>query len=135
MYKIDLLTFRIITATKKEAFNILLEMLDHSESSFASYMDIDIETLEEPPQWALNYLADVLNIELEHLGYQIKDLKATGLKVPYDNAQDKLQELIEKGIVDIDLPIEIKSSIITEAGAIKSRLLINAENILKRFLV
>jgi hypothetical protein len=134
MHKIDTPSFQIVAETKQEAFNILLKVTGYDVGSFSKYMGIDLQILEDAPQWAINYLKDIVNAELKHLGYFIKDTKTTGLKSAYDVADSIVNDLINNGTITMQ-PFKIKSSIVSEdAGNVEIRYLINAQDILSKIV-
>ena len=130
MYKINTPTFQVIAKTKQEAFDILLKVTGYTINSFSKYMGINHQVLKDVPQWAVNYLKDIINAELKHLGYFLKDTKTVGLKSAYDAAEKLVSDLISKGTISTQ-PIKIKPTIISEsAGNIEIRFLINSQDIL-----
>lgn len=132
MIKIDLEAITIIAENRKDLLKILLDLSGFNESSFAEYMEISVEDLEKAPQWALNYLSDLENANLIHLGYVMKDTKTMGLMAEYNKQEEIADNIVNSGDAKFK-PIIIKSSIISEAGSIKADPLINAKGILKRF--
>lgn len=135
MYKIDEKSFTIVCETKEEAFIILLQLTGYTKESFSSYMAVQVEDLEEVPQWALNYLVDLINAELIHLGYIMKDNKVAGIMGEYNEIEKSIENLLNEGNTEGSQPLKINKSIITEDGSIKIKFLVNAENILKDFLL
>lgn len=127
-------SFRVLTDTDAGAFDILLKLTGHTKASFGKYMDIDVTILDEPPKWAYNYLQDIIEVNLIHLGYIMKDTKVSGLMGVYNSLVDKINVEVNAGTLTGNQPITINSSIITEDGPIKASFLVNAENILKDFL-
>ena len=134
-FKINTTGFTLTTETKEEAIQLLLKLLGQDIASFSLYMEVSVEEVEQAPQWAINYLKDLLDVELVHLGYVTKDLKALGLFVEYDDVELDIQEALTGGTLTGSKPITInKDAIVTEAGAIKAKYLVNAQNILEDFL-
>ncbi len=142
-FKIITTGFNITTKTDKEALTILLKLLGHDIASFSSYMGVteqevilsDDDGVETVALWAINYLKDLINAELIHLGYVIKDIKAQGLFVDYDNIVFSVTQAITNQTVTGSQPLTInKDAIISEAGSIKAKYLVNAESILNDFL-
>ena len=142
-YKISTKSFTITAQTDKEALDILLKLLGHDIASFSSYMGAteqeviitDNDGNETVAIWAINYLKDLLNAELVHLGYTTKDLKAQGIFGGYNDAEFSIKQTRAAGSITESQPLVINtSSIITEAGTIKIKYLANAEAILQDFL-
>ena len=142
-YKIITKSFNITTETDIEALTILLRLLGLNIASFGSYMGVseediiltDDEGVKTVALWAINYLKDLINSELIHLGYQAKDIKAQGLFVEYDEIVFSVNQAITDGVITASQPITInKDAIITEAGAIKAKFLVNAQSVLEDFL-
>jgi len=142
-YKIKMKSFTVTTETDKEALTILLSVLGLNMSSFGSYMgmsDEDIiltnnDGIQTVAIWAINYLKDLLNIELIHLGYQAKDIKAQGLFADYDNIVTRITEMLTNGTSVGSQPITInKDAILTEAGAINAKYLVRSVDVLNDFI-
>ena len=142
-YKISTKSFTITAQTDKEALDILLKLLGHDIASFSSYMGAteqeviitDDDGNETVAIWAINYLKDIINAELIHLGYQAKDIKAQGLFVEYDEIVSSVNKALTSGAITESQPLSInKDAIITEAGAIKAKFLVHAQSILEDFL-
>ena len=127
-------SFKVLTDTDADAFDILLKLTGHTKASFSTYMDINVTELAEPPKWALNYLQDIIEANLIHLGYIMKDTKVAGLMGTYNILVDAINTEINAGTLTGNQPITINKSIITEDGPIKASFIVNAENILKDFL-
>ena len=136
-------SFNITTETEKEALTILLRMFSLNIASFCLYMEVseediiltDDDGVETVALWAINYLKDIINAELIPLGYQIKDIKAQGLFVDYDEIVYSVNEAITSGAITESQPLSInKDAILTEAGAIKAKFLVNAQSVLEDFL-
>jgi len=142
-YRIQMKSFTVTTETDKEALTILLRVLGLNMSSFTSYMGMSDEDIiltnndgvQTVAIWAINYLKDLLNIELIHLGYQAKDIKAQGLFVNYDDIVSSINQSVTEGAVVGSPPITInKESIITETGAINAQYLVRTVDILNEFI-
>jgi len=142
-FKIITTGFNITTETDKEALTILLKLIGQDIASFSSYMGVSVEEViltdddgvQTVALWAINYLKDLINAELIHLGYVTKDIKAQGLFVDYDNIVFSVNEAITSGAITGSQPLTInKDAIITEAGAIKAKFIVNAQYILEDFL-
>ena len=142
-YKISTTGFNITTETDKEALTIMLKLLGLNIASFGSYMGVseediiivDSEGIETVALWVINYLKDIINVELIHLGYQAKDIKAQGLFVEYDEIVFSINKAMTSGAITSSQPLVInKDAIITEAGAIKAKFLVNTQYILEDFL-
>ena len=83
MYKIKTDSFMIVADTKEEAFIDLLKLSGYDISSFSKYMEVTVEELEKAPQWAINSLKDLISLNLEYIGYIMKDSRTEGLLKPY----------------------------------------------------
>ncbi len=134
MYKIKKESFNIVTDTEKEAFNILLKIAGYTKKSFSEYMGIEVLEIDKPPKWAINYLVDVIDANLVHLGYVMKDTKITGLLGIYDGLVEDITKSLNKSELTKNQPITINKDIIREDGAIKAYFIVNIEYILKEFI-
>ena len=142
-FKINTKSFDITTQTDIEALTILLKLIGLDIASFGSYMGVSEEDIiltddngvQTVALWAINYLKDLIDAELIHLGYQTKDIKAQGLFVEYDEIVSNVNQAITNQIVTGSQPLSInKNAIITEAGAIKAKFIVNAQSVLEDFL-
>ena len=142
-YKISTKSFTITAQTDKEALTILLKLLGQDIASFSSYMGVTEQEVIIPDDdgnetvaiWAINYLKDLLNAELVHLGYTTKDLKAQGIFGGYNDIEFSIKQARDAGAITESQPLVINTdAIITEAGTIKIKYLANAEAILQDFL-
>ena len=134
MYKIKTDSFTLTADTKKDAFNLLLKLSGLKISDLSKYMEVSIEELQNAPQWAINYLKDIINAELIHLGYVIKDTKTTGLLYELNRLQKEAQKAITKGIIQGNQPVELNDDIVSESGYIKAGYITRMEDILKDFI-
>jgi len=134
-FKIDTKSFTLTTETKEEALMLLLKLLGRDIDSFSLYMGVSVEDVKKAPQWAINYLKDILEIEFVHLGYVTKDLKAFGLFFEYKNVANDVNNALTASALTGSRPVVIKTmDIITEECAIKANYIANAVNILNDFL-
>jgi hypothetical protein len=134
-FKIDTKSFTLTTETKEEALMLLLKLLGRDIDSFSLYMGVSVEDVKKAPQWAINYLKDILEIEFVHLGYVTKDLKAFGLFFEYKNVANDVNNAFTASALTGSRPVVIKTmDIITEECAIKANYIANAVNILNDFL-
>jgi len=142
-YKIRTIGFDITTETDTEALSIMLRMFGMDLASFSSYMGVteqeviitDDDGNETVAIWAINYLKDILEVELTHLGYVTKDLKAQGIFGGYNDTEFNIKQARDAGAITESQPLVINtSSIITETGTINIKYLVNAQNILQDFL-
>ncbi|MFK5938284.1 MAG: hypothetical protein QM497_07805 [Sulfurimonas sp.] len=142
-YKISTKSFTITAQTDKEALTTLLKLLGQDIASFSSYMGVteqevvitDDDGNETVAIWAINYLKDILEVELIHLGYVTKDLKAQGIFGGYNDTEFSIKQARDAGAITESQPLVINTdTIITEAGTIKIKYLANAEAILQDFL-
>jgi len=142
-FKINTKSFDITTQTDIEALTILLKLIGLDIASFGSYMGVseediiltDDDGVKTVALWAINYLKDLIDAELIHLGYQTKDIKAQGLFMEYDEIVSNVTQAITNQIVTGSQPLSInKNAIITEAGAIKAKFIVNAQSVLEDFL-
>lgn len=135
MYKINEKSFTISCESKTEAFKILLELAGYTKESFCNYMGVQEQDLEEVPVWAENYLKDLINADIVHLGYIMKDNKVAGIMGGYNELTKTIEQLTGKSELTGTQPLTIKDSIVTEDGAIKIKYFVNAENILNNFIL
>lgn len=131
MYKIQAKSFEITTEKKEEAFSLLLKLSGLDIASFSSYMGKTVEEVQKAPQWAENYLKDTIDLNLIHLSFIIKDLKAQGLMTEYNDAVAEVKEHITNGTATGSQPVKIN---LIEESAIKSSYLVHATEILKDFI-
>ena len=134
MYKIKTDSFTLTADTKKDAFNLLLKLSGLKISDLSKYMEVSIEELQNAPQWAINYLKDIINAELVHLGYVIKDTKTAGLLYELNRLQKEAQKAITKGTIQGNQPVELNDDIVSESGYIKAGYITRMEDILKDFI-
>jgi len=130
-YKIQAKSFEITAKTKEEAFSILIEFSGFTLTTFSLYMGKTIEEVRDAPQWAENYLKDTIDTNLLHLSYIIKDIKAQGLMVEYNDAALEVKEHITNGTIKGSQPVKIN---LIEDVAIKSSYIVRATNILQGFI-
>ena len=142
-YKVNTNSFNITAQTDKEALSILLKLLGQNIGLFSSYMGVTEQEViitddngnETVAKWAINYLKDILDAELTHLGYVTKDLKAQGIFGGYNDIEFSITQARDAGTITESQPLVINTkAIITEAGTIKIKYIANAETILQDFL-
>ena len=128
---------KAFTANADNEVNLLNLLIDiagfKDRSSFASYMGVDTAILAENPLWAKNYLSDIINADLTHLGYVMKDTKQSGMLGEYREAVKSLTEVSVVGDT-IQTPIVINESIVTEEGTLKISILTNATRSIKNVM-
>ena len=133
---IDKKSFSASTSTNDEILNLLLEASDFiSIDAFASYMGVEPSELATAPIWAINYLSDILDANLTHLGYVMKDTKTDGMLGEYKDALLQLEEQnteLEPSTTYITIKDE---AIVTEQGTLKISTIVNISNIIKKLLV
>lgn len=135
MYKINEKSFTVSCENKEEAFKILLELAGYTKASFCNYMGVQEQDLEVVPVWAENYLKDLINANLVHLGYIMKDNKVAGIKGGFDEIESTIKQLTGESLISGTQPLTIKDSIVTEIGTIQIKYFANAENILNNFIL
>jgi len=134
MYKIKTDSFTLTADTKRDAFALLLKLSGLKISDLSKYMEVSTEELQNAPQWAINYLKDIINAELIHLGYVIKDTKTTGLLYELKRLQKEAQKAITNGTTQGNQPVELNDDIVSESGYIKAGYITRMEDILKDFI-
>ena len=134
MYKIKTDSFTLTTDTKKDAFALLLKLSGLKIGDLSNYMEVSTEELQNAPQQAINYLKDIINAELIHLGYVIKDTKTAGLLYELKRLQKETQKAITNGTIQGNQPIELNDDIVSESGYIKAGYITRMEDILKDFI-
>ena len=134
MYKIKTDSFTLTADTKRDAFALLLKLSGLKISDLSKYMKVSTEELQNAPQWAINYLKDIINAELIHLGYVIKDTKTTGLLYELKRLQKEAQKAITNGTTQENQPVELNDDIVSESGYIKAGYITRMEDILKDFI-
>jgi len=130
-HKIKMTCLEITTETKQQSFDILLRLSGFNLASFSSYMCKPIEEVQEAPQWAENYLKDIIDLDIQHLSYIIKDIKAQGLMMDYENAVLAVKEHILNNTDVGSQPLIIKLS---EDANIKASYIVHATEVLMDFI-
>jgi len=129
-------SFSASTSTDIEMLNLLLEASDFiSSETFASYMGVEASELATAPIWAINYLSDILDANLTHLGYVMKDTKTDGMLGEYKDALLQLEKQnteLEPATTYITIKDE---DIVTEQGTLKISTIVNILNIIKKLIV
>jgi len=129
-------SFSANTSTNEEMLNLLLEASDFIDiNSFTSYMGVEPTELATAPTWAINYLSDILDANLTHLGYVMKDTKTDGMLGEYKEALLQLEEQnteLEPATTYITIKHE---DIVTEQGTLKISTIANITNIIKKLIV
>lgn len=143
-FEINTKSFKIRAESDIEALDILLSLYGQDIAKFSDYMGVTDEDIivtdddgnKTVKKWAINYLTDVINAELIHLGYVAKDTKAIGMFGEYNDIQLEIGKKVDTGTVDpATIPVEIfTDEIITEGSRLKIRYVVNAETILSNFL-
>lgn len=122
-------SFTLNAADEQELLQRLLYLNNHTLESFAAYMGVEAPVLDESPTWAINYLSDLYDANLDRLGYIMKDTKHEGMLGEY-KSQEKIFKEINLTEPMGDQPITINESIIA-TGTYKISLLSNAEKLLR----
>jgi len=130
MLKTETSSYILRTKDEKERLELLLRLNNFSKESFCIYMGIEADILNDIPQWAVNYLKDMLDANLSHLGYVIKDTKTDGMLKPIKTLVNNFSQDITTN-QDNYIPIEIKEDIVSEQGDIKVSYIANIEAILR----
>ena len=143
-FEINTKSFKIRAESDIEALDILLTLYGQDMAKFSDYMGVTDEDIivtdddgnKTVQKWAINYLTDVINAELIHLGYVAKDTKAIGMFGEYNDVQLEIGKQVDSGTVDpATIPVEIfTDEIITEGSRLKIRYVVNAETILSNFM-
>ena len=127
-------SFTINATDNAQLLDRLLQVNGHTRDSFASYMAVEGSELDTAPQWAINYLSDLLHAELIHLGYVAKDAKHEGVFGEYDEAADAYKELQnQRG--DLQQPVIIdRTYIVSPVRTLKISILANATRMTNDYL-
>jgi len=118
--------------SEEELINVMLVVAGFTRESFTLYMNTTAEIMAQNPLWVKKYLEDIIDANLVHIGYVIKDTRQEGIMGEYREA---IKELKKKSLNSgtIQTPIIIDEDvIISEAGTIKVSILTNAMQIVKR---
>lgn len=127
-------SFTVNAESKDELLDRLLELNNYDRAKFASYMGIEADILADNPQWAINYLSDLLEANLIHLGYVAKDAKHEGAFGEYDEATKELDEL-QNDRQDIQPPVIInKDYIISPVRTLKVSILSNSMKLIQDYI-
>jgi len=127
-------SFTISAGSKEELLDRLLELNNYNRAKFASYMGIEADILADAPKWAINYLSDLLEANLIHLGYVAKDAKHEGAFGEYDEAVAELNKL-ENERQDTQPPIIIdKEYIISPVRTLKVSILTNSMKMIRDYI-
>ena len=127
-------SFTINAESKEELLDRLLELNNYNRAKFASYMGIEADILADAPKWAINYLSDLLEANLIHLGYVAKDAKHEGAFGEYDEAVAELDKL-ENERQDTQPPIIIdKEYIISPVRTLKVSILTNSMKMIRDYI-
>jgi len=127
-------SFIVNAESKEELLDRLLELNNFNRSKFASYMGVEADILDDSPQWAINYLSDLLDANLIHLGYVAKDAKHEGAFGEYDEAIKELEEL-QNERQDTQQPIIIdKEYIISPVRTLKVSILANSTKMIVNYM-
>jgi len=133
---IDKKSFSANAQTNEKILKLLLEASGFTSiDTFATYMGIEPSELATSPIWAINYLSDILDANLTHLGYVMKDTKTDGMLGEYKDALLQLEEQnteLEPSTTYITIKDE---AIVTEQGTLKISTIVNISNIIKKLLV
>ena len=120
--------------TDANMLNLLINVAGFKDrSEFATYMGVETADLSETPTWATKYLSDIIDANLTHLGYVMKDTKQEGMLGEYKEVVFTFEN---KGVDNpTPQPIVInQDKIITEQGTLKISLLVNITNSIKEKL-
>jgi len=83
-------SFTITGADEYECMVMMIECLCMTIEEFAEYMGVSPKELNKAPKWALNYLKDIIDVNLIRLGYVMEDSKQRGIMGEYDESSSKL---------------------------------------------
>ena len=134
METINKRSFTVNAGSKEELLDRLLELNNYDRAKFASYMGIEADILDDAPKWVINYLSDLLEANLIHLGYVAKDAKHEGAFGEYDEATKELEEL-QNERQDTQQPIIInKEYIISPVRTLKVSILSNSMKIIRDYM-
>jgi hypothetical protein len=90
MITISTSSFTVTGANEYECMVIMIECLCMAVDDFAEYMGVNSEELDKAPKWALNYLKDIIDVNLVRLGYVMEDSKQKGIMGEYNESSSKL---------------------------------------------
>jgi hypothetical protein len=126
-------SFTANSETEETLINILLSIAGFTRASFIAYMDTTAEIMATNPTWAKKYLEDVIDANLTHLGYVMKDTKTSGIMGEYKE-QFGIFETLQQEVDGIQNPIMINEDVIVrEDGTLKVSYIANAERVLRAF--
>ncbi len=126
-------SFTLNATDNKDALKNLLLINNTTKPKFAKKVGVDVSELNEAPDWAINYLADLANLNLIHLGYVMKDTKTDGMLEPINQINKQIEKIkLDKAITALN-PIILNKDIVSEQGAIKVAYIANIERLLEDF--
>jgi len=123
-------SFSAQAETEEDLIKILLEMGGYKHAGeLATYIGVSATVLDNYPNITLTYLGDIIDANLTHLGYVMKDTKQEGMLGEYRDQVEIHKELNAQD--SRPQPIIINDGIITEAGTLKISYIANAERIMR----
>ena len=134
MIEISRDAFSMQTETEEELTNNLLTVAGYTLDTYMAQMNITADILASNHTWVQNHLADLINANLTHLGYVMKDTKTQGMMGEYNDAMAKVEQKAMES-ESLTPAITITDEIIAEDGTINISYLSNATNLLKSQLV
>lgn len=130
MKTIQRYAFSMQADTTEQLRDNLIKVAGYTVEGYISQMSITADILDQNPIWVQNHLADIINANLVHLGYIMKDTRTAGMMGEYNSAYKDSQEASINN--ENALPqITINPKIIAEDGTINISYLFNATKLLK----
>lgn len=126
--------FSMQAETEEELTNNLLTVVGYTHDTYMAQINITADILASNHTWVQNHLADLINANLTHLGYVMKDTKTQGMMGEYNDAMAKVEQKAMES-ESLTPAITITDEIIAEDGTINISYLSNATNLLKLQLV
>ena len=120
-------SFSINGESTVDCIDKMLFLIGHSRQSISKYMSVDENDIDKAPQWLINYLKDLIHVNLLRIGYVMSDSKQEGILGEYRESSREIQEQGDPrpAIIDdnyiLDKNQVLKVSIITNFHLLNKR--------------
>ena len=129
-------SFYATSSSKNELLNVLLVVCGLTISSYAIANQTEVGKIEENIDWAINSLANEIDLNLRLIGYIAKDSRVEGLFFNIVEVERKLRELSEENGSSLVLSIHLNvEDIVTKEISIDTRFIVNSTALLERALI
>ena len=133
MFQVNTESFTLNAKDEADAIDMLLKLNGFTRAKFAKKLNIDGAVLDEFPKLFINYLTDLANANLIHLGYVMKDTKTDGMIEPINQINKQIEKIKSDKAITAQIPIILNKDIVSEQGAIKVAYIANIERLLEDF--